>query len=97
MNFFHSKNFVPAPENFVLDNFQKDVLSVQQFNDQVHRFTASEAQALYQAAVMNGFTDGTVGIYSTFHDAALYHLGYDHKDTIRLAYMSVQYLGNSEC
>lgn len=32
-------------------------------------------------------TDSVVGKYSTYHDIAIYTLGYKHPETIRLAYM----------
>jgi RNA-dependent RNA polymerase len=40
-----------------------------------------------QKALLGALRDpGVVGMYSTFHENAIYHLGYGHEETVRLAY-----------
>ena len=36
-----------------------------------------------------GLAEDKVGKYSTFHENAMYSVGYNHPETVRLAYMFV--------
>jgi hypothetical protein len=43
-----------------------------------------EVQSILLANIRDS---SVVGMYSNFHENAIYHLGLDHPDTVRLAYM----------
>jgi RNA-dependent RNA polymerase len=44
-------------------------------------------RALQQVLLSSIRDTSVVGKYSIFHENATYHLGYDHPETVRLAYM----------
>jgi hypothetical protein len=50
---------------------------------------SEDAQSKFQEVSLRGFSDGKVGIYSTFHDGAVFKYGYNDPRSIRLAYMYV--------
>ena len=70
-----------------MQKFESNVETVTAFNNRVQGRPEHEAQREFTLAMLEGFNDGTVGIYSTFHDAAVFKLGYGHQEAIRLAYM----------
>ncbi|KAI0095023.1 RNA dependent RNA polymerase-domain-containing protein [Irpex rosettiformis] len=45
------------------------------------------AQSIIQRRLLSGLTESKVGIYSKYHENAIYALGYDHPETLRIAYM----------
>jgi RNA-dependent RNA polymerase len=53
------------------------------------RSSQEEAENILRRHLLIGLTDSKVGRCSMLHDIAMYMFGYDHEDTIRLAYMFV--------
>jgi RNA-dependent RNA polymerase len=45
------------------------------------------AQNSLQSRLLCGIAENNVGVYSKFHENAVYALGYDHDETLRLAHM----------
>jgi len=67
-------------ENIEVTTFQENIKSTSTDN-QIRQFQKHLLGAVLNTAV--------VGKYSTFHEIAIYTLGYTHPETIRLAYMYV--------
>ncbi|KAF9011305.1 RNA dependent RNA polymerase-domain-containing protein [Cyathus striatus] len=83
---FSSKEVTPPPSN-LNECFEREVQTVTQFCQSVEDINCQYfVQAGYISALLLGLTDYKVGIYSNFHECAIEMLGYDHPDTIRLAY-----------
>lgn len=68
-------------------NFEKDIVSVQAFCSRAMEMTTVKAQEWYLEFILKDVVTPQKSLYSGFHDAAVARLGYDHPDTIRLAYM----------
>jgi hypothetical protein len=85
---FENKTFVPGPPD-LLKNFEKHVESVPQFCERVKFQSPEDAQAALQGALLLSLEGDRKGMYSVFHDNAVEKYGYDHPESIRLAYMYV--------
>jgi len=66
-------------ENETVAHFLKRVPEKMPQQDRMHEY-----QSILMAPLLNNFV---VGMYSMMHDNSMYVRGYDHPDTIRLAYM----------
>ncbi|KAF7322443.1 RNA-dependent RNA polymerase [Mycena chlorophos] len=86
---FESQPLIPPPENFIEKYFERDVKTVQSFvlDELKSKPTDAEAQQAFQKELLSGLTDSKVGLYSTFHDNAIYEFGYNHENAILMAYM----------
>lgn len=73
----------------ISDYFQREVEHVRDFDKRVSELEPREAQQAFQKVLLLGLGETRVGLYSKFHDAAVYELGYAHPTAIHLAYMSV--------
>ncbi|KII94231.1 hypothetical protein PLICRDRAFT_675257 [Plicaturopsis crispa FD-325 SS-3] len=88
--------FFPAPPDFLEKNFEKDVELVPAFLARIRNMSPQVAQEAFQGILLLSLADTKVGLYSTFHDYAVYIFGYDHPFTIRLAYMFTTELDSSK-
>ncbi|KAI0701242.1 RNA dependent RNA polymerase-domain-containing protein [Cerioporus squamosus] len=87
---FKNSEIFTAPENFLKDNFE-DQGKIQQ----VSALTSEMAQAAdpdmrrqkLQEALLCGLITAPIGQYSSFHENAIYMNGYDHPETVRIAFM----------
>ena len=62
--------------------------TVSEFLNRMGPRPAEEQILALQKVLLSTIRDGSVvGKYSSFHECAAYHLGYDHERTIHLAYM----------
>jgi len=77
----------PAPDSFLKNYFERDVETVLDFCNRHTGKSEDQLAIEIRATLLSGLSNSRVGTYSRFHDNATYHLGYDHKTTIRLAYM----------
>lgn len=84
---FQSKLLTLPPENFEADNFERGIETVAAFGCRAQQLSGKDAQLAFQEVLLRGFTDGKVGIYSMFHDSAVYFDGYNSEKATRLAYM----------
>ncbi|KAF9071993.1 RNA dependent RNA polymerase-domain-containing protein [Rhodocollybia butyracea] len=78
---------VPSSATFEQDNFFKEVETVTDFIARLSASPKSDARTLFQQASLSGIADESVGIYSHWHDIAVWKHGYGSKKAIRLAYM----------
>lgn len=84
---FSNSPFTPAPQEFLGNNFEREVESVDAFRERAAALPPGEAQKEFQSILLLGLSDSKVGLYSNFHDNATYAYGYADPRTIRLAYM----------
>ncbi|WVW80195.1 hypothetical protein I302_102172 [Kwoniella bestiolae CBS 10118] len=81
-------HFAETPPNFEEQNFHKSVTKGTEFLDGIEGLSANEKIRELQSWLIDGVKgDELTGIYSGLHENAVYTLGYDHPETIRLARM----------
>jgi RNA-dependent RNA polymerase len=87
------QSFKNAPEHYsekptdLITNFEKENQTAVQFieaNGSTSQAALSRMQDFLLGALRN---PDDVSIYSKLHENAMYRLGYNHGDTVRLAYM----------
>ncbi|RXW18376.1 hypothetical protein EST38_g7477 [Candolleomyces aberdarensis] len=93
---FQSKPLTEQPGNLIENNFERDIISVVDFCSGAVEKSSTDAQKSYQDVLLNNLASPQKGIYSGFHDAAVATRGYDHLETIRLAYVFNQLLDASK-
>ncbi|KAF9569288.1 hypothetical protein CPC08DRAFT_701791 [Agrocybe pediades] len=76
----------PPPD--INSNFARENTEVVQFQKQIESTSVENQIRQFQRHLLGAVRNTTVvGKYSTFHETAIYTLGYTHPETIRLAYM----------
>ncbi|KAJ7439963.1 RNA dependent RNA polymerase-domain-containing protein [Mycena latifolia] len=93
---FQNKAFVPPPDDFLVENFKRQVQSVTDFGEKLGQMPIADAQSAFQKEVLAGLTDNRIGKYSIYHDCAVYYHGLDDDETRRLAHMSSSLLDASK-
>ncbi|OAX39662.1 hypothetical protein K503DRAFT_716030 [Rhizopogon vinicolor AM-OR11-026] len=83
---FRTAPLCEAPSS-LSDNFEREVEHIVDFDQRVSRLSAKEAQIAFQKVLLLGLAEKNVGLYSSFHDLAVYECGYASPKAIRLAYM----------
>lgn len=69
------------------DNFELEIEQVEEFIERIFNLSPKEAQTAFQKALLLGLADTKIGLYSKFHDLAVYERDYASAAAIRLAYM----------
>ncbi|KAJ7157370.1 RNA dependent RNA polymerase-domain-containing protein [Mycena filopes] len=94
---FKNRPFVPIPNGFLAENFERQVETVTDFGMRLECMPTLDAQRAFQNEVVGGLRDGKlIGIYSLFHDAAVYEWGLDDAKTRRMAHMTTTLLDASK-
>ncbi|KAF7347182.1 RNA-dependent RNA polymerase [Mycena venus] len=93
---FQNRSFVPPPANFLSDNFERQVQTVTDFGNTLEKMSLAQAQQTFQKEVLVGLRDDKIGVYSLFHDAAVYEWGLDDARTRRIAHMTTTLLDASK-
>ncbi|KAF9535602.1 RNA dependent RNA polymerase-domain-containing protein [Crepidotus variabilis] len=93
---FRNQQFTEPPSNFLKDNFNKDVESVEQFCSRVSRLSNRGAHEAFQEVLIANLSESQVGLYSMMHENATIRYGYDSRDAIRLAYIFATLLDSSK-
>jgi len=86
---FKNKSLSLPPPNFEQDNFERLIERVPNFMGRILGLSVEERQLEFQRASLSGLAQFNVGMYSVFHDTAVWHDGYASRKAIRLAYMYV--------
>jgi hypothetical protein len=82
-----SLHFSEPPAN-IKEYFARENEEVAAFQEKIAGMSNEHKIRRLQEWLLRAVCDTTVvGKYSTFHEIAIYLRGYDHADTIRLAYM----------
>ena len=84
---FSNKPLTEPPADLMDANFQKEVYSVMAFCTQAATKSTADAMLWYFEFILKDVLTPQKGLYSMFHDCSVATFGYDHPDTIRLAYM----------
>ena len=67
--------------------FEREVEHVKDFDSRISVLPGKEAQQALQKMLLLGLAETRVGLYSKFHDLAVYKQGYANSAAVRLAYM----------
>lgn len=92
MEHFESKQLTEMPKTLVKDYFEGNVESVTAFSERVGVMSTKAAQEEFQEICLLGLNDSKVGLYSNYHDYAVWKNGLDDPMSIRMAYMYVGHL-----
>jgi hypothetical protein len=77
---------VPEPEG-LSNEFEEHIESVSDFKNRLGEMNNDAADRELFRVLLQGLSESRVGLYSNFHEVAIYKYGYDHEKTKRLAYM----------
>lgn len=88
MNSFNNSKLILEPAG-LRDEFEMIVESVSEFEVSRRSLPAPRREQLLVNRLLSGLLDTKVGLYSIFHENAMYYKGYKDPETIRLAFMSV--------
>ncbi|KAF9236846.1 RNA dependent RNA polymerase-domain-containing protein [Melanogaster broomeanus] len=83
---FRSSPLTEAP-NDLTQAFEREVEHVRDFDKRASKLPPKGAQQAFQKVLLLGLAETRVGLYSKFHDAAVYEHGYASQKAINLAYM----------
>lgn len=67
--------------------FERKVEHVRDFDNRISNLPIKEAQQAFQEMFLLGLAETRVGLYSKYHDVAVYRVGYGSQEAIHLAYM----------
>jgi len=84
---FKNKPFVPEPENLQQECFEVNAETVDGFLQRTVILSASNSQWEFQHALLSGLNDSKMKLYSGFHEYSMFRYGYDHINTVKMAYM----------
>ncbi|KAJ6541584.1 RNA dependent RNA polymerase-domain-containing protein [Mycena capillaripes] len=84
---FSNQPFTPPPEGFMVNNFEREVKTVEEVGNQLSRESLGDSQRTFQEYLLMGLCDSQVGLYSYFHDNAIWRHGYNHASSILMAYI----------
>lgn len=77
-----------VPPSNIKSYFARENEEVQAFQNKTANISVNNKIRQFQHYLLGAVRDTSiVGKYSTFHEIAIYTLGYAHPETIRLAYM----------
>ncbi|KAJ7238761.1 RNA dependent RNA polymerase-domain-containing protein [Mycena haematopus] len=85
-DFGQNQPLTPAPNGLML-NFDQEVKTVEQVGHELCGLSPEGSQRAFQGYLLNGLCDSKVGLYSYFHDNAIWRYGYGHPNSILMAYM----------
>ncbi|KAG1760381.1 RNA dependent RNA polymerase-domain-containing protein [Suillus occidentalis] len=83
---FNTAPLCETPVN-LRNDFEREVEHLLYFDQRVSKLSDKEAQTAFQKVLLLGLAETKRGLYSGFHDAAVYRDGYDSAAAVRLAYM----------
>ncbi|KAJ6601026.1 RNA dependent RNA polymerase-domain-containing protein [Mycena vulgaris] len=84
---FRNQPFTPPPPNFMAENFEQEVKTVDEVGGELRRKSPEESERAFQEHLLVGLRDNQVGLYSFFHDNAIWRHGYNHPNSILMAYI----------
>ncbi|KAL4070381.1 RNA dependent RNA polymerase-domain-containing protein [Scleroderma citrinum] len=83
---FRNADRIEEPPN-LKEAFEREVEHVKDFDHRISALPSKEAQQALQKTLLLGLAETRVGLYSKFHDLAVYKKGYGDPEAVRLAYM----------
>ncbi len=88
---FKPPNVVDKPDGLESENFEGHIEHVGSFYDRHRHSNPDDVQRSFLVALLRSLENEHVGQYSNYHDYAAYKKGYSDPETIRLAFMWVQF------
>ncbi|KAF8215655.1 RNA dependent RNA polymerase-domain-containing protein [Mycena galopus ATCC 62051] len=85
-NFGLNQPLTPAPES-LMSKFEQEVKTVEQVGRELEGLSPEDSQRTFQEYLLKGLRDSKVGLYSYFHDYAIWRYGYGHANAILMAYI----------
>ncbi|EPQ53404.1 hypothetical protein GLOTRDRAFT_130743 [Gloeophyllum trabeum ATCC 11539] len=84
---FCNADLVVPEENFISENFHRDIEKVPDFLNRIARQRRSQCHSELLRVLLQGMADRKVGIYSMYHDITVHAYGLADARTVRLAHM----------
>ncbi|KAF7340978.1 RNA-dependent RNA polymerase [Mycena sanguinolenta] len=81
-----NKPLTTAPKD-LMDNFHQEVKTVVQVGHELRGLSPEDSQLAFQEYLLKGLRDSQVGLYSYFHENAIWRHGYGHVESIKMAYI----------
>lgn len=76
-----------SPDTLLQFEPEDKIQRVAAVSEVLNRSSPSQACLTLQKCLLSGLSDSRVGLYSRFHELAIFMHGYDHQETRRLAHM----------
>ena len=87
-NFTNKPIVEPTPDLLSKDyNSTTDIQRVESVHATLSLSTPAQAHLILQKCLLSGLSDSKIGLYSKFHEVAIYMYGYDSQKSIRIADM----------
>ncbi|KAJ7439948.1 RNA dependent RNA polymerase-domain-containing protein [Mycena latifolia] len=87
LNSFKNQPFTPPPPNFMAENFEREVKTVEEVGNELRFKSPKDAQQSFQEYLLGSLRDSQVGLYSFYHENAIWRHGYNHPNSILMAYI----------
>ncbi|KAJ7508353.1 RNA dependent RNA polymerase-domain-containing protein [Mycena galericulata] len=84
---FKNQPFTPPPTDLISKYFERDVKTVEEVGCELRSLESAERQHAFQRYLLAGLQESQVGLYSWFHDNAIWKHGYNHEKSILMAYI----------
>lgn len=88
---FKNQPLTAMPSGLMDSDFEREVESVPDFCSRALNLAEKASQGAFQEVLLLNLNVSQVGLYSTFHENAIWKHGYSHPETVRLAYMQVSH------
>src|SRR6266700_7965599 len=92
---FNQPHVIDKPDGLESKNFEGHIELVSSLYNRHQHSTPHDFQQSFLTALLRSLDDSHVGQYSNYHWYAAYTKGYSHPETIRLAYVYVQFPSRS--
>ncbi|KAJ7146508.1 RNA dependent RNA polymerase-domain-containing protein [Mycena epipterygia] len=86
LNNFRNQPFTPPPPDF-MNYFEREVKTVNEVGNELRCKSPKDSQRAFQEYLLAGLRQTQVGLYSYFHDNAIWRHGYSHPNSILMAYI----------
>ncbi|KAF4611719.1 hypothetical protein D9613_004267 [Agrocybe pediades] len=95
---FHSQPFTNPPPNFIQENFEASskVETVEEFCVRATMLDRRQTSEEFLKHLISNLNQSQVGLYSMMHEVSCITQGYDHDESIRLAYIFATLLDASK-
>ena len=84
---FQNKPFTNPPADFLRNDFNRDIETVEAFCHRAGLLSEREANEAFQEVLIANLTESNVGLYSMMHEKSVIMYGYGHEHSVPLAYM----------
>lgn len=88
---FINSPLTAPPPNFLSNHFDSNAQTFAEFSNRHSKAQPEALMSEFMPVLLSGLSDSKVGSYSVLHESSMFVNGYDHLETIRLAYMCVLY------